>query len=91
MPPQSLGDLPLVVVRRGKKADAYDGLEGEQRALFDRNEPVWYAMQAELAGLSSRSTLLIAERSGHGVQQEQPEIVVEAIAIALELTEEERD
>jgi pimeloyl-ACP methyl ester carboxylesterase len=29
--PKSLGDLPLIVVRRGKTAEGYDGLEGEQK------------------------------------------------------------
>lgn len=87
--PRSLGSLPLVVVRRGKNVDEYAGLEGENRVLFEMNEPVWYEMQEELAGLSSRSKLLIAHRSGHGIQSDDPETVIEAINTVLEWMAEE--
>ncbi|MAT92857.1 MAG: hypothetical protein CME59_09665 [Halioglobus sp.] len=77
--PEPLADIPLAVVRRGKKVEDYAGLAGEQRQLFETNEPVWYAMQRELASLSSRSRLLVAPHSGHNIQLESPGKVVEAI------------
>ena len=42
-------------------------------------EEVWQALQVDLAGLSSKSRALEAEKSGHRIQMDQPEIVVEAI------------
>jgi pimeloyl-ACP methyl ester carboxylesterase len=42
-------------------------------------------MQRDLAALSSRSVHLIAERSGHLVHEEQPEMIVEGIRRALAL------
>lgn len=83
-PPRSLGNLPLVVVRRGKTVDDYAKLGDESRRLFEVNEPVWHQLQEELAGLSSRSRLLIAHQSGHQIQADEPEAVVEAIDIILE-------
>ncbi|RLA40533.1 MAG: hypothetical protein DRR42_25760 [Gammaproteobacteria bacterium] len=88
-PPKSLGNLPLVVVRRGKTADDYIGLDGDNREQFEKNEPIWYEMQEELAGLSSQSKLLIANRSGHQIQADAPETVIEAIDIVLAWVAEE--
>lgn len=36
-------------------------------------------LQRDLTGLSTRSVHLIAEKSGHMIPQDEPEIVVEAI------------
>jgi pimeloyl-ACP methyl ester carboxylesterase len=49
--------------------------------LSQIHEPVLYAasLQVELSRLSSNSRLLVAERSGHGIQIDQPDIVVDAI------------
>jgi pimeloyl-ACP methyl ester carboxylesterase len=54
-----LGDLPLVVVSRGR-AQAPAGLAPD---LVAQRERAWGQMQRELAALSSRSVHLIAERS----------------------------
>jgi pimeloyl-ACP methyl ester carboxylesterase len=69
--PQPLGDVPLVVITRGKP---------------DEEGPDAAAMEAEhrrnheaLARTSRNGTLVIAERSGHHVQLEQPDLVVASI------------
>lgn len=66
-----LGDLPLVVVTRG---------------VPDESGPNAAALEAEhrndhtaLATLSRRGKLVVATRSGHHVQLEEPELVVSAI------------
>ena len=41
-------------------------------------------LQTDLVGLSSDSTHLMAEKSGHGIIIEQPELVVEAIRQVVE-------
>lgn len=79
--PRSLGDIPLVVVMRGKAADEYEGLEGENRRLFEINEPKWQQMQREIADLSTRSKLMVAPESGHQIQTDSPQMVVEAIEL----------
>jgi len=86
-PPKRLGNLPLVVVRRGKTADEYIGLDGDKRELFEKNEPIWCEMQDELASLSTRSRLLVAERSGHYIAHDQPEIILKAIELTIGMME----
>jgi pimeloyl-ACP methyl ester carboxylesterase len=41
--------------------------------------PGWREMQAELAALSTRSTRMTAEGSGHYVHLDDPDLVVRAI------------
>jgi pimeloyl-ACP methyl ester carboxylesterase len=68
-------DVPLVVVSHGLPA-AVPGMPDQ--ALRDY-EAAWQQMQAELAALSSQARRLVAERSGHMVHHDQPELVAEAI------------
>jgi pimeloyl-ACP methyl ester carboxylesterase len=65
----TLGDLPLVVVVRGR-ADM-----GSDPAF----EQVWRAANRRLAELSTNSTVIVAEQSGHMVHVEQPEVYVDAV------------
>jgi hypothetical protein len=53
--------------------------------LVTRREEAWQNRQCELAALSSRSLHVIAERSGHLVHTEQPEMIVVGIRHALAL------
>ena len=48
-------------------------------------DPDWQSMQAELLQLSTNSRQLIADRSGHNVQMDQPEAAVGAIVTMVEL------
>jgi pimeloyl-ACP methyl ester carboxylesterase len=66
--PGSLGDVPLVVLSHGLADDGQVQFEQE-----------WTGMQEELAGLSSNSRQVIAEKSGHYIQLDQPDLVIEAI------------
>lgn len=70
-----LGDLPLIVISHGEPV-AYAGIPPETNQLF---ETAWQQFQAELAAQSTRGQLIIAAHSGHNIQLEQPELVVEAI------------
>jgi pimeloyl-ACP methyl ester carboxylesterase len=67
----ALGDLPLVVITRG---------------LPDENGPDAAALEAEhrrdhttIAAMSRRGQLIVATKSGHHVQLDEPELVVSAI------------
>jgi pimeloyl-ACP methyl ester carboxylesterase len=62
-----LGDIPLVVLTRGR----------------DLN-PSWMKVQNDLASLSSNSQHIIASNSGHGIPQDQPELVIDAIRHVVE-------
>ncbi len=71
----SLGSLPLIVVRHGIP-DLFARMPADQAV---KAEQVWQELQTDLARLSSNSRLLVAEKSGHGIQTDQPELVVAAI------------
>jgi pimeloyl-ACP methyl ester carboxylesterase len=62
-----LGHLPLVVLTHGHP---YLGSQGERD---------WQALQRDLASLSSDSRSIIATRSEHYIQLEQPDLVIAAI------------
>jgi pimeloyl-ACP methyl ester carboxylesterase len=69
-----LRPLPLAVLSRGNSNDA--PLPDWPVAAF---EQMWRGLQNDLAALVPNARLSIATRSGHYIQQEQPELVVEAI------------
>ncbi|HNK63345.1 MAG TPA: alpha/beta hydrolase [Anaerolineales bacterium] len=71
----SLGDIPLTVIRHGIP-DLFASMPAEQSR---QAEIVWQELQMELGTLSSNSQLMVAEKSGHGIQIDQPDIVVDAI------------
>lgn len=71
----TLGATPLIVIRHGVP-DLFARMPAAQASTA---EAAWQALQAQLAGLSTASELRVAERSGHGIQWQQPELVVAAI------------
>jgi len=81
-PIHSLGALPLLVITAGKsiKIDAPDMPD----ALSAKLDQDWFAMQKELASLSSNSTSLTVPDAGHCVQCDKPDIVIQAIGALLE-------
>jgi pimeloyl-ACP methyl ester carboxylesterase len=78
----TLGDIPLVVLSAARLEipEAYS-LSLEEVAQV---QAAWDGMQAELAALSSRGERVIAEQSGHYIQFDQPELVIEAIRQVVE-------
>ena len=76
----SLGDLPAVVVTAMNKQRG-DDVPAELNAQFNQ---IWLELQEELARLSSNSTHIVSQESVHFVQQEQPDLVIEAILQVIE-------
>lgn len=73
--PGSLGDLPLVVIKAGvRPIDDYPP------------DAIWNETQAQLAKLSTRGDLVVAEDSGHFVQLEQPSVVLDAVRWVVDLS-----
>jgi len=70
----SLGDLPLVVIRHAIP------FPGPAAAL----EAGWEEGQHRLAALSSRGRLVVATHSNHMVQNDEPELVIDAIRRVVE-------
>ena len=78
-------DLTLIVLGRGKPFSrrARDGSDSqtnrmteEQFAAWDR---AWRGFQEDLAKRSTHGELRVAKESGHFIQWDQPELVIQAI------------
>ena len=65
----SLGNLPLIVLSQGSK----------DPKISDERVQRWSSLQLELTKLSSNSQRIVAEDSGHLIQLDQPELVVDAV------------
>jgi pimeloyl-ACP methyl ester carboxylesterase len=76
----SLGDMPLIVLTSPEK-DRADDLPPGLSAKFDE---MWVELQREWAKISSHSTHIIAYGSGHFIQHDRPDLVIEAILQVVE-------
>ncbi|HVT58542.1 MAG TPA: hypothetical protein VHR45_09085 [Thermoanaerobaculia bacterium] len=64
----TLGSLPLVVVLRGLSANPPSALDKASRQA-----------QEALVPLSENSVLVVAERSGHVIPYDEPQVVADAV------------
>ncbi|HEU0002237.1 MAG TPA: alpha/beta hydrolase [Ktedonobacteraceae bacterium] len=80
---QPLRDIPLVVIAHGLPEMFAGHMSAEEAAQAEQH---WQQMQAELARLSPSGTYMIAEKSGHKIHIDQPELVVDAIRQVVEAT-----
>jgi len=71
----NLGDMPLVVLSHDPDKPQPDLPED----LVKPTNDAWGKMQEELAHLSTKGTQTIAKNSGHYIQLDRPELVIEAI------------
>jgi pimeloyl-ACP methyl ester carboxylesterase len=80
--PMRLGDKPLIVLTHGMKEASNAGSpEGVEQAA-----QAWAELQTDLARRSSSGRQIIAERSGHYIQFDQPDLVIDAIRQVVEAT-----
>jgi pimeloyl-ACP methyl ester carboxylesterase len=63
-----LGNIPLLVLSAGKKAH-----------YTAKTQELWHELQREITDLSIESELIIADKSTHYIQNDQPDIVIAAI------------
>ncbi|SDN72317.1 alpha/beta fold hydrolase [Bacillus sp. OK048] len=61
-------NVPLIVLSAGKKAH-----------YSKKSQELWDEMQREILEISSNGELVIAEKSAHYIQNDEPEVVVSAI------------
>jgi len=78
--PQAYGDIPLVVITRGIPESDETAARTEERRKSHK----------AIASASRNGRWLIAGRSGHHVQIEQPDVVVAAIADVLRAAQENK-
>lgn len=76
--PGSLGNIPLIVLTQGKPLSKQDlpGLSPTAKQAF---RETWNKLQQELTTLSSNSIQIIAQKSGHLIMIDEPELVIDAV------------
>jgi pimeloyl-ACP methyl ester carboxylesterase len=70
----SLGDIPLLVLRHGQPQPMMTTPEVAQLL-----EETFAQLQHDMAALSSKGKVVVAEQSGHAIHLEQPGLVVDVI------------
>jgi pimeloyl-ACP methyl ester carboxylesterase len=70
-----LGDIPLVVLSHDPSTPQPD-LPAD---LVKPTKDAWEKMQEELARLSTKGTQIVAKNSGHYIQLDRPELVIDAV------------
>lgn len=74
----SLGECPLIVLTAGKPFITGDPEADKELAAFHE---IWvHQLQVKLSRLSTRGRQVIVESSGHGIGEEAPEAVIDAIS-----------
>ena len=73
---RSLGDVPLIVITAAHERQLAGGVPPW---LYRCGMRLWGRMQAELARLSGDRAHVVALRSDHFVQDDQPEVVIRAV------------
>jgi pimeloyl-ACP methyl ester carboxylesterase len=84
---RGLGDLPVVVIRHGEPLGAEAGVPA---GLEEEVESAWRSMQDDLASLSTRGRLVVADGSGHDVHLDRPDVVIDEIRDVLDRIEMSR-
>ena len=89
-PPDSLGDLPLIVLSQGKPVELSDEVPPNftLEDLLELRE-VWNQLQIELASLSSRGSRIVAADSGHAIHFDQPDLLVDAVDELVQVVRQE--
>jgi len=78
----SLGDLPLVVLVNGSTVGERGDISPDLAEQLDQSK---VDMQREYADLSTNGSLVVVEDTGHFIQNDQPQVVIDAILRVLEM------
>jgi pimeloyl-ACP methyl ester carboxylesterase len=81
LPEPVFGAMPLVVLTATQEGAPLEDATEEEAAAFRQ---AWFDLQDDLATLSSNSQHIFAEESGHFIQDDQPELVIDAVQWVIE-------
>jgi len=75
-------DIPLIVLTRGSAT--FNPNDYAVPSVAPKFEEIRLELQKELVGRSSKGKQIIAEKSGHNIHRDQPELVIDAIQQVIE-------
>jgi hypothetical protein len=78
--PQSLGDLPLLILTRAP----FPLGQNETQEIRTAKNQLWVDMHDEIAALSSRGENRVVDGAGHYIQIDRPQVVIDAVLEVLE-------
>lgn len=87
-PPTSLDDIPLIVLTEGKPIET-ESISPTELEFERQSQEIKHELQRELASLSTRGRQVLATRSGHGIQTDQPELVIASLTELVQLVRTE--
>jgi hypothetical protein len=76
-PIEALNNVRLIVLTHGHCCDWLP--RGMPNKIEDECEQAWQELQRNLASISQQGKLIIAERSGHRIMLDRPDVVISAI------------
>jgi CubicO group peptidase (beta-lactamase class C family)/pimeloyl-ACP methyl ester carboxylesterase len=77
-------DIPLIVLARGTASFNLDDYAPPLRPFAPKGEELRIELQKDLATRSTKGRFLFAEKSGHMIQEDEPDLVVSAIRQVIE-------
>ena len=83
--PCQLGDIPLAVILAGDYGKPPSGISVEEWKRLNEEKR---QQKAEFVTLSRNSRLIVAEKSGHHVALDEPQIVTDAIHLVVDAARE---
>jgi pimeloyl-ACP methyl ester carboxylesterase len=86
--PDQLGNLPLVILL--PKADYGDPPPGIDAAEWKRINDEKRQQKLGFTKLSHNSKLIVAEHSGHHIQLDEPQVVIDAVRLIIDAAREHR-
>lgn len=81
---KSFGDMPIIVLTHSPYPKRKDETQEER----DKRTLLWETLHTEIAAMSTRGINIIVPNSGHYIQFDQPQIVVDAVNQAVTLAQE---
>lgn len=79
---EPLPDVPLIVIGHGKTEQSQGVNSAEDIAL--QADRIWLEEMKKLAAETSQGAFIVAEKSGHNIQLEQPDVIINAIRTIVE-------
>lgn len=76
--------IPLIVIARGKASYTVEDYPPPLRSLAPKGEELRIELQQNLATRSTNGSFMFAEKSGHMIQENEPEVVIAAIKRVVE-------
>ncbi|HEY4147235.1 alpha/beta hydrolase [Pinirhizobacter sp.] len=76
---RDFGDMPIIMLTHAPRPAP----KGIPQAMQDRRTMVWEQLHNEVAAMSTHGVNWIVPRSGHTINYDRPEIVIDAINLAL--------